>query len=492
MKYFFSGILMTLTFLANAQNNTLLEASFWQTRPGKDQVKAEIEKGADPAELNYANFDPVTLAINANAPDETVKFLLSQKGNDVNKLTHDGRTYVFWAAYKGNTGLMEYLMANGAKLKNMVDNHGYSVLNFAAVTGQQNTKVYDFCIANGSDPKTELTHEGANALLLAVPFDSSGKLTEYFVSKGLDIRSKDSQGNTAFNYAAKAGNIEVMKTLVKKGIKPTDNAVIMATQPARQGVKKLETFKYLESAGVKMNAVSKTGDNALHGLARRAGQDDIIKYFLAKGAKADQANEEGNTAFMIAAASGNEIATLELLRSGVTDINKTNKAGLSALTMAVRNGNPAAVKYLIEKGANVNITDLKGDNLTAYLIDSYNPRQEQDFQAKLEVLTTAGLDIGKPQGNGNTVYHLAVAKNDIGLLKIFSGARGVDINAKNKEGFTALHKAAMISKDDTILKFLISAGAKKDIQTSFNETAFDLAAENENFSAKKISTEFLK
>ncbi len=492
MKYFFAGAFLMMTFCVNAQKNTLLEASFWQTKPGQEQVKVEIEKGADPAELNASNFDPVTLAINAGAPNETVKFLLTQKGNEVNKLTHDGRTYVFWAAYRGNTELMEYLIVNGAKLKNMIDNHGYSVLNFAAVTGQQNTKVYDFCIANGADPKIELTHEGANALLLAIPFDSSGKLTEYFVSKGLDIRSVDAQGNTAFNYAARAGNIGVMKILLNKGVKPTDNAIIMASQPARQGVKKLETFQYLESVGVKLNAVSKTGDNALHGIARRGGQDDIIKYFLSKGVKADKVNEEGNTPFMNAAASVSDIATLELLRAGIADINITNKAGQSALTLALRSNSPAVVKYLVEKGADINVVDKKGDNLTVFLIESYSPRLANDFQSKLDILKSAGLDISKTQANGNTIYHLAVAKNDIGLLKMLSGINGVDINAKNKEGFTALHKAAMISKDDTILKFLISAGAKKDIQTSFSETAFDLASENENFSSKKISTEFLK
>ena len=68
----------------------------------------------------------------------------------------------------------------------------------------------------------------------------------------------------------------------------------------------------------------------------------------------------------------------------------------------------------------------------------------------------------------------------------------IDINAANKEGFTALHKAAMLGKDDVVLKYLISLGAKKDIKTSFSETAFDLASENENFSKQNISLAFLK
>jgi len=67
-----------------------------------------------------------------------------------------------------------------------------------------------------------------------------------------------------------------------------------------------------------------------------------------------------------------------------------------------------------------------------------------------------------------------------------------DVNAKNAEGLTALHKAAMMSKDDSILQYLISIGAKKDVKTNFDETAYDLAHENELLSKQKVSVEFLK
>ena len=68
----------------------------------------------------------------------------------------------------------------------------------------------------------------------------------------------------------------------------------------------------------------------------------------------------------------------------------------------------------------------------------------------------------------------------------------IDVNAKNKDGLTALHKAAMISKNDTILKYLLSIGAKKEITTDFNETPFDLANENESLTKNKVSIDFLK
>ena len=82
------------------------------------------------------------------------------------------------------------------------------------------------------------------------------------------------------------------------------------------------------------------------------------------------------------------------------------------------------------------------------------------------------------------------AENDISLWS--NKTQVDDVNAKNKDGLTALHKAAMISQDDVILKYLISIGAKNDIKTEFDETAYALAKENETLNQNKVSVEFLK
>lgn len=489
MKYAILGLMLAVSGGIRAQQNVFLDQSYWQSAT-IEKIKADIAKGNSPSAYNAGNFDPVVMAINGGASNEAVKFLLSQEGNDVNKLTHDGRTYIFWAASKGNTELMEFLVSKGAKLK-MEDNHGYTPLNFAANGGQKNTKVYDICLKAGADLQKDLTHDGANALLLAIPSDADGTLTEYFVSKGLSLKSTDANGSTAFDYTARTGNIEGMKALRAKGVPFTNNAMLLAAQGGRRGGNKLEVFQYLESIGIPATVVGKNGDNVLHALVRRPGQEETIKYFLSKGVKVDQANKEGNTVFMNAATSNRDLATLELLRAQVKDINKANAEGATALTMAVRGNSPEVVQYLIEKGANVNVVNKKGENLTAFLFDSYNPRNAKDFEGKLDVLKKAGLNIAKPLENGNTLYHMATAKNDVALLKMVA-AYNVDVNAKNKEGYTALHKAAMLAKDDAVLKYLLSIGAKKDVKTGFDETAFDLAGENENFARQNLSIDFLK
>lgn len=490
MKKILFAVLAMASLGAQAQKNTFFDQAFWKGNTDLATIKAAIANGSNPSQLNQMSFDASVMAINNNAPAESILFLLAQPGNDVNKLTHDSRTYLFWAASRGNLPVMEYLLTNGAKV-NMQDSHGYSPLTFAAVGGQADTKVYDLLISKGADVKKDLNHDGANALLIALPNDKDFKLTDYFVSKGLSLNSTDAAGNTAFNYVARSGNIELMNKLIAKGVKYNDNAILMAAQGGRGSSNGLAVFQYLEGLKLKPTVIGSNGETALFSVARKPKQEEIINYFLSKGVDINTADKEGNTAFMAAAGGNRDLATLELLAKNVKNINQVNAKGVSALAMAVRGNSAEAVKFLLDKGADLKTADKEGNNLAYYLFQSYGPRGKEDFTAKLKLLTDKGFDVAAVQPNGNSLYHLAVAKNDLALAKMVTDYK-VDVNLKNKEGYTALHKAAMTAKDTELLKYLISVGAKKDVATEFKETPYDLATENEFLTKNKVSIDFLK
>jgi len=122
-------------------SNPFLDRDFWETKPSIEKIEATQKEGHSLTEANGGGFDATTFAIFSGNSLETIAFLLSQ-GNDVNKRTHDSRTYVFWAASRGNLEAVKYLVEKGSKL-DLVDSHGYGPLSLPQ---QQVKKIQKYMI----------------------------------------------------------------------------------------------------------------------------------------------------------------------------------------------------------------------------------------------------------------------------------------------------------------------------------------------------------
>lgn len=497
-KPFLFTLLLAASLYSNAQDNTLLTADFWRGKPNLQAVQAEITKGNNPSEQNAGFHDPVTMAINNRVSNDIIKYLIEQEGNDVHKKTHHSRTYLQWAASAGNLEIVNYLIDKGADV-NYKDSYGESVIAFAS-TGNKNIEVFEALFQKGIDPKSKHT-DGKNLIMYAIAGDTDLKVTEYFISKGISLDDKDDFGRTVADYAARYGNLEIIDKLIEKGVHPTDHALFMATLGSRQKQNGKEVYQQLISK-YKLNpaAVNPEGETLLHILVRRANKE-VIDY-IATQANIDfaKSDKQGNTILMNAAAvAAQDASIIDLLLTKADNINAKNENGETALSQAVATGSPAIVNLLIKKGADATIKDNDGNNLAYHWFNAYrpNPRQASDnslsdnFQEKQPLLKAAGVDFTSKQKDGNTLFHIAVEKQNIELIQKASEL-GVDINAQDEEGNTALHKAALIAKDDIILKKLIELGAKKDLTTEFEETAYQLAQENNFLIENNISIDFLK
>jgi len=140
-------------------------------------------------------------------------------------------------------------------------------------------------------------------------------------------------GATAFLFAAKVADVEVMRLLLAHGADPTINTgaditPLMAAagiawasnQERASEAQVLEAVKLLvEELGADVNAMNDTGETAMHAAAYR-GANSVVQYLFDKGARLDVVALDGRTPLQVAdgVEYGNSFAaqpqTAELLR----------------------------------------------------------------------------------------------------------------------------------------------------------------------------------
>ncbi len=480
------------TSLVAQTSNIFLDRSYWKQQPSIESIQKHQAAGHDIRAFNRHKMNPTCYAILENNPLTTVQFLIEQ-GLDVNQRTHDERTYVFWAAYKGNLSLMNYLVSKGAQM-DLLDDKGNTVLLFIAATGQQNTAVYDYCIDQGN--KINATNPyGQNALLLYAQYAGEGHILDYFTKKGLDIYSKDAKGNGLFYYAVKSANVSLLDSLIAKGLpiakneKTNSNAFLSYTKWRRGNYTlKVSFLEYLEKLGLDPVIVSKDGQTALHNIAYAEKNPAIFSFFLERGASLHQLNKDGDTPLLVAAAKGDTsivsmLATTEI----ITTVNKKKE---TALSKAMLSNSIEVVTFLLSKGGTLKIINKEGYDL-AYQLVRGQTREMAAFEDKITFLKKHGFDMLKKQKDKSTLLHAAVRSGNSEVLRYMLQEQ-IPLNVQNNQGETALHLATMQAKDATLIKILLDAGVDTQLRTILGESAYDLAKQNEMLQDKNTIFELLK
>ncbi|KAL6827243.1 ankyrin repeat-containing domain protein [Trichoderma sp. SZMC 28015] len=228
---------------------------------------------------------------------------------------------------------------------------------------------------------------------------------------------------------------------------------------------KIDLVQWLLKSGADVDILDDNDKSALY-YAIENGSVDVVAALLQKRAQIDVAHALGEQPLIFDAISHPEIVRL-LLEFGA-DVNLTNSLGNTAINRASASGNVEVAKMLIEKGADINHEDYQG---WAPIFDavSYSPNI---FLTRLLAENGAKLD---GTLNGETLLHVALGQNLDFLKTLLEFRKGIKIDALNTSGITVMH-SAIDRSDVQYLNALIRAGADINARDTDGDTPLHRAA----------------
>jgi uncharacterized protein len=438
------------------------------------------------------------LAQAVKAGDHAAIQNLLQQRVDVNAAEPDGTTALHWAVRSDDTDLVDRLIRAGANVKT-ANRYGITPLHLACVNG--NASLIERLLKAGADAN-EISSEGETALMTAAR-TGAVEAVKVLLAQGADVNAKESwHGETALMWAVAQKHAAVARELIAHGADVNAHSAVnnwerqQSAEPREKwlplgGLTPLEfaarhgcvnCIPVLVEAGADVNAVDQDGISALLS-AIINGHYDAAVLLVEKGANPNLADRTGRTPLYSAVdfhtmpASNrpspkeidNELTSLDVIKALLAkgaDVNVQLKqqqpyrskldrgddtmlgAGTTPLLRAAKAGDVLAMKLLLEKGADLKLATRNGIN---------------------PLMAAAGLGTKEEDTTGRRKTQ-ADAIEAIRLCL----AGGVDVNAVDNRGQTAVYGAALQGFDQ-VIEFLAEHGAKLDVKDRQGRTPLDAA-----------------
>lgn len=180
-----------------------------------------------------------------------------------------------------------------------------------------------------------------------------------------------------------------------------------------------------------------------------------VRFLLKSNARASYKNRYGMTALIIVAA--NDYASFivqDLITIGDADPNEKNNLGKNALMYAIENKNQDIIKILLNSPfLNINAVDHMGNNALMYAVKS----GDANILTQLLRFFSSKIDFNRRNADGQTVFSLAVASNNLRMVGTLLENGAIDVYEKLPDGTPVLFHAFRINCDDRIIGFIMSA-----------------------------------
>jgi ankyrin repeat protein len=309
-------------------------------------VRLLIEAGADVTVRSKGNPTAVRAAVRADVSQLAISSGTANPGGgggtpraaEKEPVGSAGFTALLFAARAGHIEASRILIEAGANVNETVGD-GTSVLTLAVMNAHH--ELAAMFADKGADPNADaqgwtalhqLVWTRRPNLMRPIPFPlptgamTDLKLVKALVARGANINARlkkePNDGNrnvlrrigaTPFLLAAKAADVDMMRTLIAAGADPllkTEEGATPLMVAAGIGIwrigesvgsneEALEAVKLAWELGNDVNAVDANGDTAMHGAVHR-GANDIVRFLIEKGANPDVADTFGWTPLTIA------------------------------------------------------------------------------------------------------------------------------------------------------------------------------------------------
>lgn len=447
--------------------------------------------------LQLATASPVAAADDRRLVDAvkrrdgaTARALLAQRV-DVRVKAPDGSVALHWAVHHDDEELARLIVRAGADV-NAANDYGVTSLALAAANGS--VALVRLLLEAGASP-TMASSSGETPLIAA---SRTGVLpvVAALLDHGAGVDAKDgSYGQTALMWAISERHSDVVRLLLERGASPTARStggyspLLFA---ARVG--DLDSARLLLAAGASPNDAAADGTSVLLTAIVR-GHVPFAMELLERGANPN-ADVTGYTALHWAAGSWETEMTGPNGIDTRSDPEWASLAGIADPTQKL-----ALIRALLARGADPNAVLSKAPPRAGYsqLVVEHRVAGTSPYVGAtpfllaamaadvdvMRALVDAGADPRRTAKEGTTALMVAaglgryLAESRVTTERAvqavtFALAQGIDVNARNEAGSTALHGAALI-KADEVVELLVKSGAALDIKNARGQTPLMLA-----------------
>lgn len=377
--------------------------------------------------------------------------LLLASGANVNAMDSIGKTPILLIIPSAAQQNMYPLLLVHKANVNQKDMYGDTVLHVATMANVP-VNTLSLLVSNGASVN-ERNKEGVTPLALAIE-TMHPEQVKFYSKSGADIYAEDMKGNTPLTKALESDSRKMLETLITgSNIAATDSSGNTALHIAIEKDAPLDYIRYLVDAGSDVNARNKNGDSVLFVTVQKNRRDagDLL---LEKNADIFATNTQNDSPLRLALTQGGEVQ--DWLITSKT-LNSTDGSGNTPLHYAAEWHLNEAIIALIQKGAKVDAVNGNGESAIYSAV-----RGGDDSPSTINVLVSNGLVIDSRNklgrdNLGNTPLHAAVKWNGFNNAKTLV-ALGVDVDAQNLSGKTALSDACRSAKKDMAI-LLIRSGA---------------------------------